>query len=54
MGSFSYALFLIATRRLAGTPGTVLMTAQLLAALLFGGALVLAQGWTPTGAWISC
>lgn len=45
-GSFSYALFLIATRKLAGAPGTVLMTAQLLAALLFGGALVLAQGWT--------
>ena len=49
-GSFSYALFLIATRKLAGTPGTVLMTAQLLAALLFGGALVLAQGWTTPGA----
>lgn len=49
-GSFSYACFLIATRKLAGTPGTVLMTAQLLAALLFGGALVLAQGWTPPGA----
>jgi S-adenosylmethionine uptake transporter len=46
-GSFSYALFLIATRKLAGTPGTVLMTGQLLAALLFGGALVLTQGWTP-------
>lgn len=49
-GSFSYACFLVATRKLAGTPGTVLMTAQLLAALLFGGALVLAQGWTPPGA----
>lgn len=48
-GSFSYACFLIATRKLAGTPGTVLMTAQLLAALLFGGALVLTQGWTPPG-----
>jgi drug/metabolite transporter (DMT)-like permease len=48
-GSLSYALFLIATRKLAGTPGTVLMTAQLLAALLFGGALVLTQGWTPPG-----
>ena len=33
MGSLSYALFLIATRKLAGTPGTVLMTAQLLAAV---------------------
>jgi S-adenosylmethionine uptake transporter len=49
-GSFSYACFLIATRKLAGTPGTVLMTAQLLAALLFGCTLVLAQGWTPPGA----
>jgi drug/metabolite transporter (DMT)-like permease len=49
VGSFSYALFLIATRKLAGTPGTVLMTAQLLAALIFGGALVLTQGWTPPG-----
>ena len=50
MGSLSYALFLIATRKLAGTPGTVLMTAQLLAALFFGSALVLTQGWTPPGA----
>lgn len=49
-GSFSYACFLVATRKLAGTRGTVLMTAQLLAALLFGAALVLAQGWTPPGA----
>lgn len=49
VGSFSYACFLVATRKLAGTPGTVLMTAQLLAALLFGGALVLAQGWAPPG-----
>jgi drug/metabolite transporter (DMT)-like permease len=48
-GSFSYALFMIATRKLAGTPGTVLMTAQLLAALLFGGTLVLVHGWTPPG-----
>ena len=48
-GSFSYALFLIATRKLAGTPGTVLMTAQLLAALLFGTALVVTGGWTPPG-----
>jgi S-adenosylmethionine uptake transporter len=50
VGSFSYACFLVATRKLAGTPGTVLMTAQLLATLLFGGVLVLAQGWTPPGA----
>ena len=35
--------------KLAGVPGTVLMTAQLLAALLFGAVLVLAQGWTPPG-----
>jgi drug/metabolite transporter (DMT)-like permease len=49
VGSLSYALFLVATRKLAGTPGTVLVTAQLLAALFFGGALVLAQGWTPLG-----
>ncbi|MCR0982540.1 DMT family transporter [Roseomonas populi] len=48
-GSFSYALFLIATRKLAGTPGTVLMTAQLIAALAFGATLVLIQGWTPPG-----
>ena len=48
-GSFSYAFFMVATRKLAGTPGTVLMTMQLLAALLFGGTLVLAQGWTTPG-----
>jgi S-adenosylmethionine uptake transporter len=45
-GSFSYALFLVTTRKLAGTPATVLMTGQLLAALLFGSALLLVQGWT--------
>ena len=45
-GSLSYACFLIATRKLAGTSGTVLMTGQLVGALLFGAALVLAQGWT--------
>jgi S-adenosylmethionine uptake transporter len=44
-GSFSYAMFLVTTRKLAGTPGTVLMTAQLLAALLFGATLVAFQGW---------
>lgn len=49
-GSVCYALFLVATRRLAGTPGTVLVTGQLLAALLFGGMLVLRRGWTPPGA----
>lgn len=46
-GSFSYALFLIATRKLAGTPGTVLMTFQLLAALAFGLAFIVVQGWRP-------
>jgi S-adenosylmethionine uptake transporter len=50
VGSFNYALFLITTRKLAGTPGTVLMTLQLVAALLFGGALVLVEGWKPPGA----
>ena len=49
-GSFSYSCFLVATRKLAGTSGAVLMTGQLLGALLFGAALVLAQGWTPPGA----
>ncbi|MFC7556152.1 EamA family transporter [Pseudoroseomonas wenyumeiae] len=48
-GSFSYACFMVATRKLAGTPGTVLMTLQLLAALAFGAALTLFQGWaSPT------
>jgi drug/metabolite transporter (DMT)-like permease len=50
VGSFCYACFMVATRQLAGTTGTVLMTAQLVAALLFGGTLVLVQGWTPPGA----
>lgn len=49
LGSFSYACFMVCTRKLAGTSGTVLMTAQLLAALLFGTTLVLVQGWTPPG-----
>lgn len=49
-GSFAYALFLVATRKLAGTPGTVLMTGQLVAALLFGAALVMATGWTSPSA----
>jgi drug/metabolite transporter (DMT)-like permease len=46
LGSFCYACFMVATRKLAGTPGTVLMTAQLLAALAFGATLVAFQGWT--------
>ncbi len=49
-GSLCYALFLLATRGLAGAPGAVLMTGQLLAALAFGGVLVAARGWTPPGA----
>ena len=49
VGSFLYACFMVATRSLAGTPGTVLITAQLLAALVFGAALVLAQGWAAPG-----
>ena len=48
-GSFCYALFLVTTRKLAGTPGTVLMTGQLLTALLFGAAMVLLHGWKPPG-----
>lgn len=49
LGSFLYACFMVATRTLAGTPGAVLMTAQLVATLAFGGVLVLAQGWTAPG-----
>lgn len=45
-GSFSYALFLVATRKLAGTPNTVLMTGQLLASLAFGAIMVGLYGWT--------
>ncbi|MGI4950842.1 MAG: DMT family transporter [Janthinobacterium lividum] len=48
-GSLCYALFLVATRKLAGTLSAVLMTGQLLAALLFGGVLVLVYGWTQPG-----
>lgn len=48
-GSFMYACFMMATRKLAGTSGTVLMTAQLAAALLLGGALVVLQGWIAPG-----
>lgn len=49
VGSLMYAGFIIATRKLAGTPGTVLVTAQLLASLVLGGALVAGQGWTSPG-----
>ena len=48
-GSVSYALFMVATRRLAGTDGNVLMGWQLITALAVGGALVAWQGWTPPG-----
>ncbi|MFC0410338.1 DMT family transporter [Roseomonas elaeocarpi] len=48
-GSLGYALFMVTTRRLAGTAGTVLMTWQLTGALAFGTVLVLWNGWTPTG-----
>lgn len=48
-GSVSYALFMVATRRLAGTDGHVLMGWQLVTALAVGGALVAWQGWTPPG-----
>jgi len=49
-GSLSYACFMLATRKLAVVPGTVLMTGQLLAALLFGAVLVAFQGWTTPSA----
>ena len=48
-GSVAYALFLISTRRLAGTDGSVLMGVQLIAALLLGATLVAVQGWAPPG-----
>ena len=49
-GSVFYALFLITTRKLAEVPGTVLMTSQLVSALIFGFALVLAYGWASPSA----
>jgi drug/metabolite transporter (DMT)-like permease len=48
-GSFSYACFMVATRKLAGTSAPVLMGWQLLVALVFGIAMVAWQGWTPPG-----
>ncbi|WP_246088443.1 DMT family transporter [Phreatobacter stygius] len=46
-GSFSYACFMIATRKLAGTSNAVLMGWQLATALVFGIVMVASQGWTP-------
>ncbi|MCZ0734378.1 DMT family transporter [Phreatobacter sp. AB_2022a] len=48
-GSFSYACFMVATRKLAGTSNAVLMGWQLVAALGFGVTMVAWQGWTPPG-----
>ncbi|CEJ12053.1 Riboflavin transporter [bacterium YEK0313] len=48
-GSFSYACFMVATRKLAGTSNAVLMGWQLVAALGFGVTMVTWQGWTPPG-----
>ncbi|WP_235034910.1 DMT family transporter [Roseomonas sp. 18066] len=49
VGSFSYACFMVATRKLASTRGEVLMTYQLTAALIFGAVFVAIEGWaTPT------
>lgn len=46
-GSFTYALFIIATRRLAGTPVVALLGWQLCASLLLGALLVALGGWRP-------
>lgn len=48
-GSFSYACFMVATRKLSGTSNAVLMGWQLVAALGFGVIMVAWQGWTPPG-----
>jgi drug/metabolite transporter (DMT)-like permease len=47
VGSFAYACFMVATRKLAATDGRVLMGWQLVAALVLGIGLVAWQGWTP-------
>lgn len=47
VGSFAYACFMIATRKLAATDARVLMGWQLVAALVIGIALVAYQGWAP-------
>ncbi len=46
-GSFAYACFMVATRKLAATDGRVLMGWQLVAALAIGIGLVAYQGWAP-------
>lgn len=48
-GSFIYACFVMATRKLAGASGTVLMTAQLAASAALGGVLVALGGWRSPG-----
>jgi drug/metabolite transporter (DMT)-like permease len=48
-GSFAYALFVIATRRLAGTPAPVLLGWQFLVAMLLGLVLVLQTSWVAPG-----
>lgn len=46
-GSFAYACFMVATRKLAATDARVLMGWQLVAALAVGLALLAVQGWNP-------
>ncbi len=46
-GSFAYACFMIATRKLAATDARVLMGWQLVAALAVGLGLLAVQGWNP-------
>ncbi|MBP0445966.1 DMT family transporter [Roseomonas sp. SSH11] len=48
-GSFAYSLFLIATRRLAGTPAPTLLGWQFLVAMLLGLVLVGKQEWITPG-----
>jgi drug/metabolite transporter (DMT)-like permease len=48
-GSLSYALFMVSTRKLAGTTGPLLMGWQLVMGLAFGVVMVAWQGWTPPG-----
>ena len=48
-GSFAYALFVIATRRLAGTPAPILLGWQFLVAMLLGLVLVVQTSWVTPG-----